>query len=150
MKYMRAIISNHPSYAADHNGELVACIEACMGAMAASAACADACLAEPDATEMTTCIRLNLDCSDLCAATGRILTRHVGHLTQEVIAQVNALAAVVAACGRECGQHAKDNEHCGICAQACSVCVEACRHLAGASTVVKATARGIEQGAALH
>ncbi len=149
MKFMRGIIAKHPSYDGAHNGELVACIEACMNTAAASAACADACLAEAQVAEMVTCIRLNLDCADLCAATARILSRHVGHLTQAVVAQVNALAAVVLACGLECTQHAERFEHCDLCAQACRLCAEACRHLAGASAQARATERGVDQEAAL-
>jgi hypothetical protein len=39
--------------------------------------CSDACLAEPDVAELVRCIRLCLDCSDLCAVTARIVTRQI-------------------------------------------------------------------------
>jgi hypothetical protein len=40
--------------------------------------CADACLAEDLVKELTQCIRLNLDCADVCNITGRIATRRTG------------------------------------------------------------------------
>ena len=150
MRYMRGIVAKHPSYPADHNGELVACIEACFSAAAATAACTDACLADPHADVMATCIRLNMDACDLAGASARILTRHIGHLTQAVIAQVNTLAAVLQACAVECSQHGDAFEHCAICAEACRACAESCRRLSGASAGVQATPKGIDQESALH
>ena len=37
--------------------------------------CADDCLSEDDHADLVRCIRLDLDCADVCDATGRILTR---------------------------------------------------------------------------
>jgi hypothetical protein len=39
--------------------------------------CADACLGEQDVQMLVCCIRLNLDCADVCATTGRLLARQV-------------------------------------------------------------------------
>jgi hypothetical protein len=37
--------------------------------------CADACLGEEKVEMLRRCIRLNLDCADVCNATGRMLSR---------------------------------------------------------------------------
>lgn len=50
--------------------KLVDCIEACFECGQTCTACADACLAEDMVAELRTCIRLNLDCADLCVTTG--------------------------------------------------------------------------------
>lgn len=44
--------------------DCVECAEVCT-------ACADACSAEGDPKMLVRCIRLNLDCADLCLATAR-------------------------------------------------------------------------------
>ena len=51
---------------------LVACAQACT-------ACADACLSEETVAELRKCIRTDLDCADICAATARVLSRHTGY-----------------------------------------------------------------------
>ena len=43
--------------------------------------------------ELTKCIRTNLDCADLCEATGRILSRHTGY-------DANLTRAALEACRR--------------------------------------------------
>jgi len=148
MKYMRGIVAQHPSYSVDHNGQLVACIESCSSASASASACADVCLSQPHADEMATCIRMNLDLSDIASATARVLTRHVGHLTQAVVVQVNALAVMALACAIECDQQEK--EHTVLCAQACRALVEACNHVTGSSSQAEASEKGVDQEAALH
>jgi hypothetical protein len=54
---------------------LARCIEACFSCGQACTACADACLAEDSVTDLARCIRLNLDCADICDVTGRVLSR---------------------------------------------------------------------------
>jgi flavoprotein len=51
---------------------LITCIEDCL---ACFQACADACLAEPDIVSLIKCVRTDLDCSDVCAATATVLSR---------------------------------------------------------------------------
>ena len=63
-----------PVYAAD---ALVACIKACIECAQACGACADACLGEPDPKMLVRCIRLNLDCSDICELTAKMLSRQL-------------------------------------------------------------------------
>ena len=57
---------------------LLACIDACLECGQACTTCADACLSEEMVADLTTCIRLNQDCADLCDTTARLLSRHTG------------------------------------------------------------------------
>ncbi|WP_040339568.1 four-helix bundle copper-binding protein [Candidatus Blastococcus massiliensis] len=108
---------------------LTACIEACVECAQACTACADACLSEDMVAELRTCIRTNLDCADVCEATGRVLSRHTGYDANLTRAVLEACAAACRACGDECGRHAEMHEHCRICAEACRRCEQACRAL---------------------
>ena len=110
-------------------GALIACIEACVECAPACTACADACLSEDTVAELTKGIRTNLDCADLCEATGRVLSRHTGYDANLTRAVLEACAAACKACGDECGSHAEMHEHCRICAEACRRCEQACRAL---------------------
>ena len=109
--------------------QLAACIAACFECVQVCTACADACLGEDMVADLTTCIRTDLDCADICAATGNVLSRRTGYdpdLTRTVL---EACAAACKACGDECAQHAQMHEHCKVCAQTCRRCEEACRTL---------------------
>jgi hypothetical protein len=78
--------------------------------------CSDACLAEADVAELTTCIALDRLVTDACELAGRVLGRRllVGaeeHVLALVLAATEASAA-------ECGRHAH-HAHCQACAAAC-------------------------------
>lgn len=121
------------AYPADLGGvdkdRLSACIEACVEGAQACTACADACLSEDMVAELTTCIRTDLDCADVCEVTGRVLSRHTGYDANLTRAVLEACAAACKACGDECESHASMHEHCRVCAQACRRCEQACRGL---------------------
>jgi hypothetical protein len=104
---------------------LVTCSQTC-------SACADACLSEDMVTELTKCIRTNLDCADICATTARVLSRHTGYDANISRALLEACAMACASCGDECARHADMHEHCRICAEACRACERACRELLAA------------------
>ncbi|WP_022916709.1 four-helix bundle copper-binding protein [Ruania albidiflava] len=104
---------------------LVACAQACTS-------CADACLSEETVTELRKCIRTNLDCADIYAATARILSRHTGYDANLTHAQLQACAQACESCGDECEQHAGHHEHCSVCAEACRACAQACNELLAA------------------
>lgn len=110
--------------------ELVAlAIDAAVTCSQACTACADACLSEDMVADLRACIRLNLDCADICSATVRILSRHTGDSVDVTRAQLEACIAACRACGNECVQHASMHEHCAVCADACRACEAACREL---------------------
>ncbi|MCT2223801.1 MULTISPECIES: four-helix bundle copper-binding protein [Microbacterium] len=108
---------------------LLACIDACLECGQACTACADACLSEEMVAELTTCIRINQDCADLCDATARILSRRTTPDTTILRATLEALRAACTACAAECDAHADMHEHCRVCAEACRRCEQACTDL---------------------
>jgi hypothetical protein len=95
-------------------------------------ACADACLSEGDVAELATCIRVNMDCADVCNATARVLSRlneDDGFVSR---AMLDACALACWSCGEECGSHAAMHDHCRLCADACRQAERACRELSTA------------------
>ena len=108
---------------------LARCISECLACAQSCTACADAGLAEPDIDLLRRCIRLNLDCADLCATTALMLSRQLEpdrELTRRLI-ELQAFSCQL--CGDECERHAERHEHCRLCSQACRRCEEACRAL---------------------
>jgi hypothetical protein len=122
-----AMIASHPQMRGQSKGEFVHCIEICFDCAQACIACADACLAEDDLSELRTCIRRNLDCADICAATGAIASRSSGSNEAAVRFVLQACAELCKLCGDECESHAARHEHCKICASVCKACEKACR-----------------------
>jgi hypothetical protein len=94
--------------------------------------CADACLGESDVQDLVRCIRLNLDCADVCDATARILVRQTETDWRLVRSQLETCAEACRTCGEECRRHAVHHEHCRVCAEACQRCAEACDRLLAA------------------
>ena len=79
--------------------------------------------------ELVTCIGTDLDCADICATTGNVLSRHTGYDANLTRAVLEACAAACKACGDTCADHAEMHEHCRVCAEACRRCEAACRDL---------------------
>jgi hypothetical protein len=105
------------------------CIEACLECQQACTACADACLSEKMVGDLTKCIRSNLDCADICATTGRVLSRHTGydaHITRTIL---EACAQACQSCGDNCNEHSSMHDHCRVCMESCRTCEQACRDL---------------------
>ncbi|HWC09626.1 MAG TPA: four-helix bundle copper-binding protein [Acidimicrobiales bacterium] len=95
--------------------------------------CADACLAEGGLSpELAKCIRLDLDCADVCATTSRVVARQREYDANVTRSLLEACAAACKSCGDECEKHAAQMEHCRICAESCRRCEEACRELLAA------------------
>ena len=111
---------------------LAAAIDAVSACAQACTACADACLSEQMVAELTKCIRTDLDCADICAATARVLSRHTGYDANITRGILEACVVACASCGDECERHAGMHEHCRICAEACRACEAACRDLLAA------------------
>ena len=111
---------------------LSACIHACVESAQACIACADACVAEHDRA-LGRCIRINLDCADLCTATSHILSRQLHPDLGVVSMTLQLCAAVCDACAYECSRHAQVHAHCDVCAIAARRCTEACRVLLATS-----------------
>ncbi len=94
--------------------------------------CAQACnadnaadLGEPNPAEMVRCIRLCLDCVDLCTATVGVISRQTEYDAGLVRPLLQACVSVCKSCGDECERHAH-MPHCRVCAEACRRCERAC------------------------
>ncbi len=126
MTAVRAMIRSHPERPS-HAEAIGRCIDACFACVETCTACSDACLSEPHVDKLVSCIRLNLDCAAVCAATGSIASRanKLGH-RQLMEAQITTCIAYCRACAAECARHAEMHKHCAVCAQTCSDCVDAC------------------------
>ena len=121
---IRKMISLHPK--ATNNQALGDAVHHLMYASKMSMSCADACMAED--MDMTQCVRLCLDASDICEATSRLGTRRTGD-DQPVLRELLELCArMCEQCAAECEKHA--HEHCTLCAQICRECAEDCRKAA--------------------
>lgn len=123
---LREIIAAHPDVRGRTNDTLIACIEECLACAPACISCADACLREDMVADLRQCIRLNLDCADLCFAAGKIGTRRTGTDEAVIISTLQACAQACLACAEECERHAEMHEHCRICAEFCRACEMAC------------------------
>ena len=120
------MLVTHPQ-PGDLQAETVAhCVEACMICAATCTSCADSCLAEEMVKELVHCVRINLDCADICAATGRVLARRTQPEWQLLYLQLEACQAACRTCAAVCLQHAEMHEHCRVCAEACQQCEQAC------------------------
>lgn len=104
----------------DQQKELLMALSQC--AIACSY-CAAACLDEQDVHMLTRCIKLDMDCAEVCTVTASFVARgsaHAQHLLKEC-------AEICEACAVECEKHAAHGmEHCRACAEACRKCAEAC------------------------
>ena len=124
--HARDIISTHPDVHGKVSEALARCIDECYACAQACTACADACLAEEMVQQLKQCIRLNLDCADVCVATGSLASRRTGSNEQILRQMLQVGAAACQVCGEECQRHADRHEHCRICAESCRRCEQAC------------------------
>jgi hypothetical protein len=127
------MLQTHPRPTQIDRTLLQECIEACFDCAQTCTACADACLGEQQHLQMLVrCIRLNLDCADVCDTTGRLLSRQTEPDWTVLRAQLEVCVAACRSCGAECQQHAGMHEHCRVCAESCRRCEEACNRLLAA------------------
>jgi hypothetical protein len=111
--------------------QLTAVIESASDCAAHCEACADACLEEGD-PKLTRCIRVDLDCADICAATAKVVGR-AGASGAPWLELVEVCAEACKSCAEECEEHAEMHDHCRACAEACRRCEQACRELLAAA-----------------
>ena len=129
MSYARKLLDTYA-------GSLNADADVLAAAIDALSDCAQACIAdteadlnEPDLAEMVKCIRLCLDCTDICTATGAVLSHLAEYDPAVTRPLLESCIAICHSCGDECEHHAAHMEHCRICAEACRRCEQACRDL---------------------
>lgn len=116
------------------------CIDECNTCATACDHCAASCLDEQDVQKMARCIKLDMDCAQICRLAAGYMAR--GSELAGVIC--NACAEACDACAEECAQYQMD--HCQRCAEACRRCARECRRMASAP----ATGKGLSSGAVAH
>jgi hypothetical protein len=126
------MLETHPEPAGSNGDEARRCIEACAECTQTCTVCADACLGEADVAQMVSCIRLNLDCADVCHVTGTLMTRPSHRDAPALRAQLQACVEICRACADECARHGHHMEHCRVCAESCRACTEACEAMMSA------------------
>ena len=129
MGYARQLLDTYPGTVNVDAGVLAAAIDALSDCAQACIADVDADLSEQNVTEMVTCIRLCLDCADVCTATIGVTSRQSAYDVNVTMPLLEACVAICKSCGDECERHARMHEHCRVCAEACRRCEQACRGL---------------------
>ncbi|MCC2597819.1 four-helix bundle copper-binding protein [Allopusillimonas soli] len=100
------------------------CIDACYACATECDHCAASCLGEQDVKAMARCIKLDMDCAQIC----RLAASYMARGSEFAQALCRLCADVCQACGDECAKHQMD--HCQRCAEACRRCAEECRRMA--------------------
>jgi hypothetical protein len=129
MSYARQMLDTYPRALTVDASLLAAAIDAITDCAQACIADTDADLGEQNVTEMVSCIRLCLDCADVCTATAGVTSRPGGYHADVTKPLLEACVAICKSCGEECERHARMHEHCRVCAEACRRCEQACREL---------------------
>ncbi len=133
MSYAARMLETYPRDFNVDQDVLARCIEACYDCAQACTACADDCLSEDNVGELVKCIRMNLDCADICETAGRVVSRQTEYDANVTRAILQACAQACKSCGDECEQHGEHGmKHCAICAEACRRCEQACQELLAA------------------
>lgn len=127
MNALTEMLRSHPQRPSTHFDEVLAAIAACFDCAQACTMCADACIAEEEVADLRECIRLNLDCGDLCNATGRLIARQARPEPALWRATLEVCIEACRSCAAECARHEARHEHCRICKEACERCERACR-----------------------
>jgi hypothetical protein len=128
MSYARQMLDAYPRALTVDAELLAATIDALSDCAQACTADTDADLSESNLAEMVTCIRLCLDCTDICTAAIGVISRLAEYDASATRPLLEACAAICRSCGDECERHAH-MPHCRVCAEACRRCETACREL---------------------
>ena len=124
MDRLEKLLKTHPRPASTAGHEALVCIRAAAECALVCTACADACLSEPTVARLTDCIRLNLECGEICRLVARLLARPGRQDRESLERALDACSRACRACAEVCRRH--DHEHCRICADTCAACAEAC------------------------
>lgn len=125
----QAILEKHPQPMNLDASAVAKVIESAFDCVQVCTSCADACLSEEMVADLRYCIRLDLDCANVCEATAKVFSRQTQPEMALLKAQLEACATACKLCGDECEQHAEMHEHCKVCMESCRRCEEACNNL---------------------
>lgn len=123
----KEMIATHPDVRGNVNQALIDAIDAANACAQTCTSCADACLAEEMVAQLRQCIRLNLDCADVCDAFATLGSRRTGSNEEVIRKLLDACMTACRLCGQECQRHASSHEHCRVCAESCRRCEAACQ-----------------------
>lgn len=84
--------------------------------------CSVACLDEPDVQKLTTCIKLDMDCAQIC----EVSVSYISRASEQVKHLLKECSEICRLCAEECEKH-DHMDHCKKCAEACHKCAEACK-----------------------
>jgi hypothetical protein len=126
MQDLEAVIAGSSAFDNVHVKSLTHCIELCLQCAASCTACADECLDEPDIAKLRRCIRLNMDCADICGLVARLLSRRGEPEMSTLRACLEAASSIGTAAAAECAKHGEDLEHCKLNAEMCLACAREC------------------------
>ena len=129
MSYARQMLDTSPSAVTVDASVLAGVIDALSDCAQACVADADDDLSEHNVTEMVTCIRLCLNCADVCTAAAAVISRPAGYDASVTKPLLEACVAICKTCGDECERHAEMHAHCRVCGEACRRCEQSCREL---------------------
>lgn len=132
MKTIEMMLRSHPRADQQRVIDYAEALSALNTCASTCTSCADACLGDAGHLEqLRRCIVTNLDCSDVCTATVRVLTRQTDAPNDLVHAQLHACILACQICADECERHADMADHCRINAEVCRHCQERCNFLLG-------------------
>ena len=107
MSYAKPLLDTYPRTVNVDAGVLAGTIDALNDCAQACTADADDDLSEQNLTEMVKCIRLCLDCADVCTATVRVTSRQTDYDANVSKPLLEACVAACKSCGDECERHAQ-------------------------------------------
>jgi hypothetical protein len=129
MSYAKQLLMSYPGAISIDTDLLAGAIDALSDCAQACAADADADLAEQNVGELVKCIRLCLDCAEVCNTTVPVISRLTDPDPNITRTLLEACLAACMSCGDECRRHAEMHEHCRICEESCRRGERACRDL---------------------
>ena len=132
MSYARQMLDTFSRTKTVDPDVLAAAIEAMNDCAQACAADTTADLGEHNLADLVRCIRLCVDCTDVCAAAAAVTSRLVEYDPDVLRPLLESCVAICVSCGDECERHAQMHAHCRVCAEACRRCEQACRALVAA------------------
>jgi hypothetical protein len=132
MSYASQLLESYPRTFNVDAAILANTIDALTDCAQACTADADDDLSEPNVGELVKCIRLCLDCADICSTTAGVASRQTDYDANVTRPLLEACIASCKSSGEECERHAMMHAHCRVCALACQRCEQACQQLLAA------------------
>jgi hypothetical protein len=128
-------LSTHARVHRQTDDIFVLATDACLDCALACRSCADACPGEERPDELRDGIQLNLDCADVCFATGALAIRRISRQGNLVIPgtgfdesvmklMFETCTMVCRRCEDECMLYAQHHKHCRRCAEICRSCAQ--------------------------